>query len=40
MEYLFTTTEVPEMKDYYSAKSDTHIDNETYEDIKSTLTIF
>ena len=40
MEYLFATTEVPEKEDYYSALSDTHIDNETYEDIKRFWSIF
>ena len=40
MPYLFKTTQVPPKEDYYSMLSDTHIDDETYEDIKHFWTIF
>ena len=38
--YLFETTQVPGKVDYYSALSNTHIDEETYLDIKKFWSLF
>ena len=40
MPYLFETTQVPEKVDYYSALSNTHIDEDTYSDIKKFWSLF
>ena len=40
MPYLFETTQVPEKVDYYSALSNTHINKDTYSDIKKFWSLF